>query len=605
MRNLENNYGRATGGWSGRVLRKPLGLAVVCAALFMVTSCADKKTAEKGDMDAAERPNILLILADDLGYSDIGPFGGEIHTPNLEALASSGLTMTNFHVHTVCTPSRAMLLTGVNNHLSGIGTMAGEQRGAQIGAPGYESYLNKRVVTIASLLSGAGYETMISGKWDMGGRNDDAYLPNKRGFEKSFVLVEGSADHFRSFPALAELDKVHYKENGQSVELPDDFYSSDYYATKIIEQIGDRKEDERPFFAYLSFTAPHYPLQAPDEYIEKYAGVYEKGYDNIRLERMRKMKSAGIIAQNMEHTDPSDVWPDWDELSPEMRALEARRMQVYAGMVESMDTNIGRVINHLKAIDAYENTVIIFLSDNGADGGNPLDWGPQYYNWAETNFDLSLENTGRPNSYVWYGPQWGHVSSAPFRLFKGFATEGGTRSPTIIAHPGRIKPGKMSSEFATILDLPATILELSKVEHPGTTYKGRTVYPQEGKSLANFLYKNEKPVHGAEEVFVTEIFDRRSVRKGDWKILWSNPPWGEKGWELFNIAVDPGERNNLAKVNPEKAQELLNDWRDYSQRNGVITVDDYYMGWTNAMSHFKWLPPSMRESQEQNKNREK
>ena len=578
---------------------KSIATVALFAGIITLFGCAKRDQAVA---DVAARPNILVILADDLGYSDIGPFGGEIKTPNLDALAASGLTMSNFHVHTVCTPTRAMLLTGVDNHLAGIGTMAGEQRGAQVGAKGYEAYLNDSVVTIASLLKDAGYETMISGKWDLGGRNDEALLPDKRGFDKSFVLVEGSADHFAEIPALAELDSIHYRENGEAVHIPPDFYSSDYYAGKIIEQIGDRKSDDAPFFAYLAFTAPHYPLQAPDGYIEKYAGVYKAGYEKIRLARIARMKQLGVISKEFQAAEPSGEWPRWEELSPELRALEVRRMQVYAGMVEAMDANIGRVIDHLKKIGAYENTLIVFLSDNGAEGGNPLDWAPFYFDWAESTYDLSLENTGRPGSFAWYGPQWAHVSAAPFRLFKGFATEGGTRSPTIIVEPGRIKSGTRSDEYATVLDLPATFLDVAHIAPPGAIYKGKDIHPQEGRSLANFLYKNETPVHGPDDVTALEILDRRSVRKGDWKIVWSNPPWGEKGWELFNVVDDPAEAHNLAVSNPEKLEELLALWRDYVERDGLILLDDYYMGWTNGKSHFTWLPPSMRGAENERNN---
>ena len=541
---------------------------------------------------ASARPNILLILADDLGYSDIGVFGSEIATPNIDQLAADGLTLTNFHVHVFCTPTRAMLLTGANNHIAGIGTMAGEWRGEQKGAPGYETYLTDRVVTVAQLLKDAGYSTLISGKWDLGGRQDDAHLPINRGFEKSYILVEGSADHFRKAPALAELPNINYRENGVSVEPPERFYSSDLYTEKIIEQIDAGRDSDKPFFAYLSFTAPHYPLQAPDEYIAKYEGVYDGGYDAIRLARLERMREKGLFSDELEPAPPSDEWPTWDELSPKHQAFEVRRMQVYAAMVESMDANIGRVLKYLDEIGERENTLIVFLSDNGAEGGNVLDWADYYVDWAEDSFDLSLENLGRDGSFAWTGPQWAHVSSAPYRMFKAFPTRGGVLSPTIINHPSLSAGGRISSAMATAMDLPATFLEVAGVQHPGTEYAGRQVAPLEGRSLLNLLQGKSKHAHDGDDVFVWEMIDRRAVQKGNWKIVWINKPWG-KGvgeWSLFDLETDPTELNDVAAENPEIVADLLDAWEEYVAENNLVLADYSNLTYTNKKSHFEWLP---------------
>jgi len=583
----------------------------VLSLLVVLSGCGDspvQATADNAQSDPADtaasaekhpsRPNILLILADDLGYSDIGSFGSEIATPNLDQLANSGMLLTNFQVHTVCTATRAMLLTGANNHVAGIGAMAGEAKGAQIGAENYEGHLTYRVVTVAKLLQDAGYRTYISGKWDMGGRNDDALLPGKRGFEKSFVLVEGSADHFRKFPAIAELDSVNYRENDQAVDIPEDFYSSTFYADKMIGFLDEDQETASPFFAFLSFTAPHYPLQAPDEYIEKYAGVYEVGYDDIRQQRIKRMQEAAIISDDLVVASRHPAWPGWDELPEIMKQLESRRMQVYAGMVEAMDHEIGRVLDHLRNTGQLENTLIIFLSDNGPDGGNTLDWAPFYVDWADENFDMSLENMGRPESYVWYGPGWAHVSATPFSLFKGFATSGGLMSPTIVSMPGQIDAGSRSAAFATVLDLPATFLDLAGIDHPAPMYQGRNVKKQEGKSLAGLLFDGDNDVHDSNDVMVWDIFDRRAVRRGDWKIIWTNKPWG-KGigdWSLYNVVDDPTEQFDLADTQPAVRDGLINDWNAYVAENGVISIEGGIdFGWTNKQSHYTWLPKSLRD----------
>ena len=571
-------------------------------ALVLIASCVRSDVGESKAGETAEHPlsksansrppNILLILADDLGYSDIGAFGGEISTPNIDRLAENGVMLTNFHVHAFCTPTRAMLLTGVNNHAAGIGTMAGEWRGEQKGAPGYETFLADRVVTVSSLLKDAGYNTYIAGKWDLGGRSDDSLLPDKRGFSRSYVLVEGSADHFREFPALAELSEVNYRENGKPVHPPESFYSSELYAQKLIEQIDADKATGKPFFAYLSFTAPHYPIQAPDEYIAKYDRIYDEGYDAIRNARLARMRARGVVAADTEAAAPDQNWPSWHELSPSFRAYEARRMQVYAAMVEAMDANIGRVIDHLEDIDELKNTMIVFLSDNGAEGGNPLDWAPDYYEWAEENFDLSLANVGRPHSFAWTGPQWAQVSSGPNRLFKAFPTRGGLLSPTIISFPGVILKGRMTSVMAAATDLPATFLDLAGVPPPGETYQGRTVAPIEGASLMPILRGEAERAHGDDQVFVWEIMDRRAVQKGDWKIVWINKPWG-KGvgtWSLYDIRNDPAESRDLSEKHPDIVGMLTDAWEDYVQRNKLILADYSDVTYVNQSTHFDWLP---------------
>ena len=546
-------------------------------------------------------PNILLIIADDLGYSDLGSYGGEIVTPSLDALAESGIRLSNFHAHYVCTPTRAMLYTGVNNHAAGIGTMAGEQRGAQINAQGYEAYLTDRVLPISHLFQDAGYLTFISGKWDMGGRNDERLLPGNRGFDRHFVLVEGSADHFRDFPALAELPDVNYRLDGEVYELPPDFYSSTAYTQEFIGFVDEALNEDQPFFGVLSFTAPHYPIQAPARFIEPYRGLYSAGYDPVRQARLQRQQDIGMIAPDLLPAPPERLWPEWDALDQRVRKLEAARMEAYAGMVTAMDHAIGELLEHLVRRGVFGNTLIVFMSDNGAEGGNVLDWGDEYFDWADEHFDNSLENTGLPGSFTSYGPQWAHVSSAPWRLSKGFPTEGGTRVPLIASWPGHVPGGRISHGLATVLDLPLALLELAGIEHPGRSYRGRPVRVPEGRSMAPLLLGQSESIRKADDVIVWEILDRKAIRKGDWKLVSINRPWGAgKGkWSLFNILEDPTEQLDLSDQLPGKVAELLQDWADYIKRNGVIIPADFWMGYTNSLSHFYWLPPDMRTAEEQ------
>ena len=561
-------------------------LLPLCAACLLAACTAER----------AERPNFLVILADDMGYSDIGVMGSEIQTPNIDRLAARGMLMTHFRVHMLCSPTRAMLLTGADSHPAGYGTMAGEFTPAIRGQPGYETYLTDRVTTIANVLRDGGYHTYIAGKWDMGGHGNPALWPEKRGFEESYVLVEGSGSHYNRAPSLLELDSVTYVENGREIELPDDFYSSRNYADKIIEYIDRHGTDGKPFFAYLPFTAPHYPLHAPDEYIERYAGVYEQGYEAVRAARIERMRGAGLIGEQEAVAGHHPAWPAWDDLSDTMRSLEVRRMQVYAAMTEAMDFHIGRVLDYLEREGLADNTLVIFLSDNGAEGGNPLDfYGQPGFDWAEGRFDVGMENLGRPGSYSWLGAGWAHVGSTPLRYFKGFPTEGGIRTPAIFSFPGRIEAGAVSSAPANVLDLPVTLLDYAGIEHPGVADNGEPMPPIRGRSMRPFLSGKTGDVHPPEDYFAYVMMGRRGVVQGNWKITWMNAPWGPEGrWSLFNLAEDPAEQNDLAASHPDKLVKMEALWEAYVAANGVIPIPRYETGWTNRFSHYEWLPPELR-----------
>jgi len=574
-----------------------MGIRATLALLCVVIA-----TAACGESATRDRPNILVVVADDLGFSDIQPFGGEVRTPTLQRLAEQGLRLSNFHSHTMCTPTRAMLLTGINNHAVGIGTMAGEARGAQKGAPGYEAFLRQDVYTLADLLGAAGYQTWVSGKWDLGGRNNAELLPDQRGFDQSFVLVEGSADFFRVFPALAELDSINYRLNGDPVQLQEPFYITDVYTDYALEFL-DQLDDEQPFFGYLTYTAPHYPLQAPDALIEDYEGVYTQGYEAIRQARFTGMQNAGIV--DFDQLPPmTDLWPHWSQLSETQRAFEARRMQVYAAMVTAMDAQLARVVEALKASGRFDDTLIVFLSDNGPEGGNPLDWADYYTDWAVENFDLSLENLGRAYSFAWTGPRWAEVSATPFSLYKGFASEGGTRVPALLHWPaGGLRDG-VSNEYLHVLDLPATLLSVAGVNHPGTKTAGFAERRLEGRVLTPFLQGATESLPDITHVW--EMLDRRAVRVGDWKLVYANKPWGKGNeWSLYNLAADPTEQEDLLGEEPERAQELLDAWLRYVRDNELVLVDGGIdVRWSNVFTHFDWMPVPAKVGPEALKTRE-
>jgi arylsulfatase len=532
-----------------------MGLLLAVALSHGPAVAADASQAGDG-----RRPNILLILADDLGYSDISPYGGEIETPNLEKLAREGTRLTNFHVAPTCSPTRSSLLSGTDHHLAGIGTMAELILPNQKGKPGYEGYLNDNSLSFPALLRDAGYHTYMSGKWHLG--LDETHRPTARGFEESFALLQGGGFHFDAPQQAA----TSYTENDKPVKVPPDYYSSNYFTDKLISFLDKNRGDSKPFFAYAAFTAPHWPLQAPPELIAKYKGRYDAGYQAIRSERLDRLSKLGIIDPSKTVHKPlaetSDL-PAWDKLTPEQKKLEARRMETYAAMVDNLDQNIGRLFAYLKKVGQYDNTAIFFLSDNGAEGHVIPQFRPPHMN-------NSLENIGKADSYVYYGARWAEVGATPFRLSKGFTAEGGVISPAIVRYSGLDGKGTNKAEIATVRDLAPTFLELAGVPNPGAYYQGKNVNPITGESLLPYLRHAVAAPHPKDFVQGEELFGNRSIRQGDWKIVWIVAPVGSNRWELFDLARDPGETTDLAATNPQKLAELKALWDNYVRDNKVV-----------------------------------
>jgi len=543
-------------------MRRRLKLACVCAwATLWTVGC------QAPGVD--ERPNILLIVADDLGYTDVGFHGGEIETPNLDALAGVGMMMTNFHVHQSCSPTRSVLLSGTDNHLAGLGTMSELLLSNQRGQPGYEGYLNFRVVSVASLLHDAGYHTYLSGKWHLGRAAE--HSPAARGFEKSFAFLHGGGSHFADMAGLSPEDsRAEYRVDGEEIfELPEDFFSSEFYVDKMIEYIDNERADGRPFFGYLAFTAPHDPLHAPDEWLEKYRGVYDDGYDELRARRLARQKELGLLPEDAVTFPRLPTVPAWDELSDEAKAIEAREMEAYAAMVDNMDFHIGRMLDYLREIGEYDNTLIIFFSDNGANGAEVETYPSSSPEWVAENFDNSLENIGRRGSFVGVGPSWAQVGMVPFRLFKGTVAEGGIRTPFVAVGPGI--PAARSDAFAHVADIVPTLLELAGAEHP-STYEGREVLPLRGASMLSFMRGERGSVH-ENAVVGAEFVGQKALIQGDWKALFLPQPWGPGEWQLYNLAEDPAELNDLAAQMPEKLEELIGLYDAYESEVGVVPPD--------------------------------
>ncbi len=512
---------------------------------------------------APKRPNFLVIVADDLGFSDIGAFGGEIDTPNLDALALSGLRLTGFHTAPACSPTRAMLLTGSDSHRVGLGAMAEVTQDNQRGRPGFEGYLRADAPTLAERLSANGYRTLYSGKWHLG--LQPGQDPSARGFQHSFALLPGGHNHFGIGISADPASGTSYREDGVPVTtLPADFYSSDYFADKLVRQITDTRagaDGGKPFFAYLAFTAPHFPLQAPAETVARYKGRYDAGYEVLRAQRIERQRQLGLVAPTtVPH--PLVAVPRWDALSPQEKQLASREMEIYAAMVDRLDKAVGRVVAALKATGEFENTVILFLSDNGAEG---MDLAtselPTVRRLARSS---SFDAIGTAASYVSYGAGWAQAATAPSYRFKAYATEGGTRTVSFISGPAVARPRTISNAYTHVTDVTPTFLQLAGVP-VAAGGGGAPTQPIDGLSWAPLL-KSGAPVYPRDRPVGNELFGSRSIREGDWKIT----DISDGRWRLFDIAADPGETTDLSDREPGRKAALIRAWDDYARRVGVV-----------------------------------
>ena len=535
----------------------------ICLAAWFTSLLGSVAFAERTD----ERPNIVLILADDLGYSDLGCFGSEIETPCLDRLAEKGLRMTQLYNAARCCSTRASLLTGLYPHQAGVGAMSVDNR-----KPGYRGFLTDRGVSIASLLKRAGYQTYMSGKWHLRGKGNQQCIPTNHGFDEFFGHFKAYASYYRSdlferFPAGRQ--KREYKE-GQ-------FYSTDAITDYAVDFLGMAKERDNPFFLYVAYNAPHFPLQAPRDEIIKSLATYRDGWDSVREKRIRRMKSQGLVPQDTQLTDRGHVTavanrnadspyydqqiPAWDQLSDDRQEDLATRMATYAAMVRIMDRNIGRIIDCLVKQGCLDNTLIVFLSDNGACAEwDPVGFDNNPYPRNRLYAGEALKEMGGPRTFHSYGTGWANACNSPFRLYKHYNHEGGISSPTIISWPMGIKrTGELERAPTHVIDLAPTFLELANAEYPNDS---KELLPLAGESLLDVWQGEGQP----ERTLYFEHEGNRAVRRGRWKLVWINYV---KQWELYNIESDRTESNDLAQNHPELVSELESLWLDWAKENFV------------------------------------
>ena len=523
----------------------------------------------------SKRPNIVILLADDWGFSDVGAFGGEIATPNIDALAAKGVRFSNFHVAGSCSPTRAMLQTGVINHRAGLGNMPETIPPEHLGKPGYETHLNNRVVTIAEQLRAVGYRTYLSGKWHLG--HTPNTLPTARGYDHALALAQSGADNFEDKPNLLIYDKTEWTEDGKPAKLPKRFYSSTLIVDKMIGYIDRGKASGKPFLASVNFIANHIPVQARDADIAAYAGRYNAGWTVLRNERRAAAIAKGVMPAGVP-TVTMNTSGDWSKLSAQQQRQRAGAMAAYAGMGTAMDREIGRLIAHLKAIGAYDNTIFVFLSDNGAEATDPMNMGA-FTRWnANQEYDQSIAQQGRPGSLTAQGAGFASASVSPLRGYKFTASEGGLRVPMIMAWPGNpaIKGGSVAAGFAHVTDMPLTLLMLAGVAPQHGSFSGRRVEPMIGMDLSPMLTGAASSVHSPDKPLGYELSGNAVLFKGDYKLVKNLPPYGDGRWRLYNITTDPGEAHNLSGSEPERFVAMQKDYAAFAKANKVLPMPEGY-----------------------------
>jgi arylsulfatase/uncharacterized sulfatase len=512
-----------------------------------------------------------LILADDLGFSDIAPYGSEINTPSLSALAAAGVSFTNYHTAANCAPARAMLLTGVDAHLAGVPNIPEMLAPEQQRYPHYRGVLGHNVVTVATLLEGAGYHTYMAGKWHLGSTPER--LPSRRGFERTVALADSGADNWEQRPYIPLYDKANWFADGEPYQLPEDFYSSRFLVDKTIEFIDSQVEDERPFFAYVPFQAVHIPVQAPQAFIDPYMGAYDEGWDAIRNARQRRAEALGVIPPNVEMIGMQTTG-DWQALGADQQRYEAKRMAVYAGMVEAMDHHIGRLVSYLKKQAQFDNTIFIFTSDNGAEASGPAD--PRaFINQQQARslgYDTNYETLGLKGSYSTISPSFASAAVSPLAYYKFYAGEGGMRVPLIVAGESLPQRGALNDAFTFVTDITPTILSFAGVQPPDGRYGGRPVEAMIGRDLSPVLSGNAEQVYGADDAVGYELAGNAALFQGDYKIVVNRKPLGDSEWRLFNIKEDPGESKDLASSDPARLQRMLSAYERYKQDNKVLEM---------------------------------
>ena len=511
-----------------------------------------------------DRPNILLIIADDLGYADLGIYGSDIRTPNIDALADGGVLFTQFHASPLCATTRAMLLSGNNNTVAGLARQGSFAGPAIPGLAGYENRLSDRIAPLPRLLRASGYRSYMAGKWHLGTTVE--HSPHAAGYERSFAMKRGSGNHFDDTGIRTSADEKYFEDDTET-GWPEGEYSTEFYTNKLIGYLEADGDSDRPFFMVAAYTSPHWPLQVPDEDLDLYAGRYDMGYDRLRELRFESLKAAGIIPEDSRLPPRNPAIKPFDELSSAEQRLESRKMELYAAMLDNLDRHVGRLLNYLRANDLYDDTLIVFLSDNGPAAEDFYHAGP-YVDYIQAHYEASYERAGMRGNFLSYGAQWAEAGSAPFKLYKGFPSEGGVVTPMIVKGPGVMAREEYSDIYLTVMDLAPTFLELAGASYPDDKA------PMLGESAWPYFSGRADTVHDGDYVTVFTHRQYAAIRQGVWKLLSLVQPFDERNFTLHNMAEDPGEAFDLSLSNPGKRAELLALWRAERLKLGIVLPED-------------------------------
>lgn len=536
---------------------------------IILLACVSGWSSASIAADVPPRPNFVLILLDDAALMDLGAFGGEARTPNIDALAASGAMLTNYHTSPLCSPSRAMLLTGIDSHRTGVSTIREVLPPELEGKPGYSLRLEPGVVTVATRLKKAGYRTSMSGKWHLGHEEGD--LPNAHGFDRSLALDASGADNWEQKPYMPYYQHAPWFEDGKPATLPENFYSSELLIDRAIDYIGKGDTTDAPFFAYVALLAVHIPVQAPKEFSDRYKGRFDRGWEVLQQERWARAKSLGLVPPDAPLASMPATARKWDSLTEDEKRIYARSMEVYSGMLEAMDHHVGRLVKHLKDTGQFDNTVFIVTSDNGPEPSDPVH-APGMNLWMSMHgYDWQLENLGEKGSLAYIGPEWAAAVATPGKLFKFYTSQGGLNVPFVISGPG-IKPGHRLTATSFVTDVTPTILELSGV---GLQQPSEEVQIT-GKSLLPALSGASDVVREPDEVIGTEVSGNAALYRGTYKIVRYAPPHGDNAWHLFDLSTDPGETRDLSAEMPELFASMQADYAAYEKRVGVLPLPAGY-----------------------------
>lgn len=562
--------------------------------LLVMAGCADsaKKELDVSNKTETKKPNILLLVGDDIAFGDLGAYGSEIATPNMNRLADAGVRFSNFHASPVCSVTRSMLMTGCNNIEVGLGSFDYSFYPPTKGVSGYEGYLTKNAVTISELLGDAGYEVYKSGKWHLGGEAAGGEGPLSWGFTKEFGILSGGSNHWNDLAMTPDFSdpnglnvkrKEHFTLNGEHYDRPEGVYSGELYTEHMLNFIKEGHAENKPWFAYMAFTTAHFPIQAPADMIEKHYQRYlDLGYAGLKKSRYESLKKNGLITETATEPLFNDITFKWESLSQKEKEIQAKVMATYAAMIEDQDNRTGQILDYLKESGQLDNTLVIYLTDNGPEGfepTHPKTGNPEMAKWVETQFDQSFEAIGTAESEQTIGVSWANAATGGLQWWKWFIGEGGIRVPMMIVPPGAFsenydRSGQISNAVISVKDLPMTILDYAGVSHPQTMYKDRKVAAPSGVTARPFLEGTSDVVRSEKDWYAFELFGNGYLMQGDYKVMKVREGmFGDGEWHLFNVVADPSEMNPLESDMPEKFDAMKTLYASYAKSNNIMEVD--------------------------------